>query len=420
MILNFPDQNQKIEKTFKGAARLSEGEWNILPSRQTFLVPITLPARLMRRLGESQIRGLVFDRIPLPAESSKVWLLIPRLGFFSTGLVTAWAVVAPLSALPAGFDRCIPEDLLLAALARDKRFKKGGLIALDTPQGITVIGIRPKAKSVQVWKHLITSGAPSGSTDIPDAVTALLGRGSILLRLNAGGSFEPILNKYGTVVTEDAAAGLSNSLPMLMSHAHASISPNLFAEAKPPAGSSAAVRRLGVGISRTTWLWFRSAILLAALILPCASLWFAKDRADRVSARMLNEMRTGYEKRFGIKIPESLASNPLLALRDKSRSVSGAARPTAVPFHLWLALVDRLSAQAASSVLRLDAVSLDGVRVEIRGTAADLESVARWVSGLSSDPALTEAALVSSETRFSDKRIAFKVRARMRLAESPS
>lgn len=159
---------------------------------------------------------------------------------------------------------------------------------------------------------------------------------------------------------------------------------------------------------RMTWLVF-------VLVLPFLALWTAEKRMSRLSDTMVRTMMDGYEKRFGMRVPESLGASPLLALKDKARSAPAGAGPTSASLQTWLSVVDRLSGQAGASGLRLDAVSLDLVRVEIRGSAADLQSVAVWVSGLSSDPALADAALVSSEVRMSDKRTTFKVRARLKI-----
>lgn len=418
--LYFSGQNQKIEITQAGRKKLPDGEWTVLPSHLTFLVPLILPCRVLRRMGESQLRALVFDRIPLPADAARLWLLIPRLGFFSRGPATAWAVVSPLSALPANFDRCLPEDLLLTTLIWDKRFQKGGLVALDSSRGVTLMGISRGAKSVLIWKQVATSAGTGPAAEIPPALTSLLGQGSYFLRLNAGGPAESILSKYGTAVTEDAATALTGRLPLLMSKKNATLSPDIFA---PPA-----VEKDRTGATEATqrkspwpiWRQVRGALFCLAILLPCAALWAVKQKYIRQTESLLQTMQSGYEKRFGVKIPESLMSNPVLALRDKSRRASAADAATAVPLHAWLYLVDRLSSQAFASGLRLDAVSLDEVRVEIRGTAADLQSVARWVSNLSADPALADAALVSSETRMSDRRTAFKVRARVRLSLTDS
>ncbi len=417
--LYFSEQNHKIELTVAGRKKLPDGEWTVLPSHLTFLVPLTLPARVMRRLGEAQLRALAFDRIPLPADAARVWLLIPRLGFFSTGLATAWAVVSPLSALPANFDRCLPEDLLLTTQIWDKRFKKGGLIALDSLHGLTLMGISRGAKSGLVWKQVAAAGlAEKSAVEIPSSLTAFLGRGSFLLRLNAGGSMESVLSKYGTVVTEDASSALSGRLSVLLSEKNAELSPNIFAA--PSAGKDRSASAHAAKSPWRGWRWVREGVFCLALLLPCLALWTIKEKYTLRTVSLLQTMQAGYEKKFSAKIPESLMSNPVLALRDKSRGLAGADAATAVPFHTWLYLVDRLSSQAFASGLRLDAVSLDEVRVEIRGSAADLQSVVKWVSNLSSDPALADAALVSSETRMSDRRTAFKVRARIRIPSTDS
>ncbi|OGH58389.1 MAG: hypothetical protein A3G34_13770 [Candidatus Lindowbacteria bacterium RIFCSPLOWO2_12_FULL_62_27] len=407
----FPGRNQKIERTPKGRSRWPDGEWTALPSRQTFLVPLVLPVKALRRIGEAQIREMVFDRIPLPAESAKVWLLIPRPGFFSRGRRTVWAAVAPAAAASDGADRCVPEDLLLTTLVWDKRFRHGGLIALDAAAGVTLIGVPPGGKPALVWKAIL-SGGP-GAVEIPTGIASMLGRKSTLLRLNAGGSIEPVLAKYGTVVTQDAMETLMDCVPALIAGKHATLSPGIAPHPSQPASIHLPA---GLETGRPGWKILRAALLAISLLMPLAGLGLAKVRMTRLADQLQGRMLDGYEARFGVKVPDSLRVNPLLALQDKARFAAPARAATSVPLHAWLAVVDRVSSQAAAATLRLDAISLDIVRVEIRGTAADPQAVAQWVATLSADPALADAALVSSETRMSDKRTAFKVRARLKPA----
>lgn len=394
-------------------ARIPEGDWTVMPSRQTFLVPLTLPARVLKRLGETQLRALVFDRIPLPAESSKVWLLVPRLGFFSRGAVTAWAVAAPLFALPDGFDRCLPEDLLLAALlVRGKRLSKGGWLVLDAPGGITLIGVTANAKGIVVWKQLSSPASPPVA-QIPESITAVLGPKSSIVRLNAGGSAESLLSKYGTVVTEDAFAALSGGVEYLLRQKDASVYPRLFStQTGSPAPRPSSV---SLGVAGGVPPRLREALVLLALILPILAIWSVRQRNILATDHLLNTMQGGYEKRFGAKIPASLMSNPLLALQDRSRFVSDAGRQTTIGLHAWLSLMDRLSNEAFRAGLQLDVVSLDVVRLEIRGNASDQPAVARWVSGLSADAALADVALVESKMRMSDRRTEFTVRSRLKI-----
>lgn len=211
MILHFPDLDLKIEKTSAGRRKLPDGEWMVLPSRSTFLVPLTLPARVIRGASDKQLEDLAFDRIPLPAGAGKSWTLVPHLGFLSRGSATAFAAIAPLESLPADFEQCFPADLLLGAMVWDTRFAKGGCIALDTPACLTLIGVGPRAKTILVWKHMMdATGRPP--VDLSPSISGLFGRGSTLLRLNAGGGSETLLGKYGTVVTEDASTALCNCL----------------------------------------------------------------------------------------------------------------------------------------------------------------------------------------------------------------
>ena len=421
MLLHFPDLQQKIEKTSHGRFVFPDGEWTVLPSRQTFLVPVALPARVLRRLGDAQIRSLVFDRIPLPSAAAKAWLLVPRLHFFSRGQATAWAVVAPLSVLPAEFDRCLPEDLLLAEMVWDNRNSRGGWIVLDAPGAVTLIGVGPNAKTGAVWKQLSASGQARVAAAVPPAMTEFLGHKSSIFRLNAGGSFGPALEKYGNVVTEDAAAFLAGRVQNLLGQKEARAIPNILTAPSQEArdgGSSEKIAKRGLPASFVRAL--RLALLSLSLILPLVTLGVAGARLESVSSALVNTMVSGYENRLGTKIPESLASNPLLALQDKSRFAANADRQTTVSLQTWLSLLDRLSTQSAKSDLQLDLVSLDVVRIEIRGNAADQKSVGQWVSSLSSDSMLVDVALVESKLRMSDRRMEFTVRARMRIISEGS
>lgn len=405
MILHFPYRQEKIEKKSAGRVRFPEGEWAVLPSRQTFLVPLTLPARLMRRLDDAQLHALAFDRIPLEANSTRIWMIRPRLGFFSRGAATALAVIAPLKVLPADAARCLPEDVLLASVAFEKRFAKGGLIVLDAPECVSVIGVSPGARILNVQKHF-SDGGPVPGEQIQSLVGELR-RGAVLLRLNAGGSGESIFARYGNPVTEEATTFLSDRLPAVLGEKRMSLRPKLLESAQEKSARAVSARALPQSPPR---LRLRYAAVLLSLLLPAAALSVMKERMDRMSSFLTKQMSESYEKRFGAKVPD-----PLLALRAKSESISKEGRLPAVPLSAWLALADRLSSRAAESALRLDVISLDGVRVEIRGTSADLQSVAQWVSGLTSDPALQEPALVSSENRMSDRRAAFLVRAKFKI-----
>lgn len=402
MILCFPDRGRE---TVAAGAKLSDAKWTAIPSRLTFLVPLALPAGSMKRLGDGQFQDLAFDRIPIAADQSRVWLAIPRLGFFSRGIRTVWAAIAPLTSLSSDFEHCIPEDLWLACLTQDRRFSKGGWIALDTPQMLTVIAVGSKKSRVpMVWKHMHQDRG--AAIEIPENVLSVLKRGSRILRLNAGGPCENLLARHGNLENVDSDEFMSAHLIPSMRQSRYDFHPDI------PSWMSGRVdtktKITSVPGSRSTWVWARAFFLGLSLILPCLALALSRYNADRFSQSIRQSMVDAYGRRYGAQVPD-----PLMALRAKVKQRTETSRVTAAPAHIWLSAVDRLSGQARSRGLKLDIVMLDGVRVEVRGSAADLQSVAEWVSGLSSDPVLKESALVSSEMRMADKRTTFLVRARL-------
>jgi len=250
-------------------------------------------------------------------------------------------------------------------------------------------------------------GRPGAPADVPESLGGFIHRRSAILRLNAGGPCESLLNKYGQPVDLPASATLAESILRLLNESPYTLRPNPFLTKIVPPGAGSQPQADGPVARRRVLRW---AILAVAMALPCIGLTLLRDRLDRSSESMLAAMRTGYERRFGGAVPD-----PLLALKAKSKTSAAAGRPPAVPIHTWLSVLSRISDQAFASALRLDVVSLDGVRVDIQGSAADMQAVTQWVSGLTSDPILTDATLISSQPRMSDRRTAFLVRARIRL-----
>lgn len=188
-----------------------------------------------------------------------------------------------------------------------------------------------------------------------------------------------------------------------------SLYPDIFSGQAKPRESSPTLKLSEGAYPRPVRRRIRTLWLVLSSLLPFAALWTAHGRFTSMSGSLVNMMSVAYENRFGAKVPD-----PLAALRAKSLSAADQDRPVVIPLHVWLPILDRISGQAAAAGLRLDVVSLNVARIEMRGSSADLQSVAQWVSGLSSDPSLADAALVQSEPRLSDKRTAFLVRARIR------
>lgn len=413
MILQFPHLDRAVDKSSERRARWPAGEWTVLSTQKTFLVPLGLPARLLRKMTRAQIETMAFDRIPLKLEDARVWVLLPNLGFFSSGVVTAWVVAAPLSAMPAAFDRVIPEDILLASFVSNRRFSRGALIVFDSPKICVWVSAGSGGKTIQISKQMLDSSSTASSLEPPPSMTAVLGTRASLVRLDGGGPAESSLKKFGEVRTEDAAQALSDQIPELRSGKRGTVLPYLIGE--PGDESAGKFESVAAGAPTLFGRWARAALVLTALCLPVLTLGVWKHRYDRISNSLAAKMSDAYKQRFGAAVPD-----PVFALRAKSETRGAAAKSSAAPLWALLSAIDRISGQAASASLRLDAISLDGIRLEIRGTSSDVQSVAQWVAGLSAHPSLTEAALVSSEVRLSDKQTVFLVRAKLRLSrENP-
>lgn len=379
---------------------LPDGDWTAIPSRHSYLVPLSLPSRMIRRPDYAQIQNLALDRIPLQPESLKLWVLLPRPGFFSRG--TATVLVAGVPSKSVGADRSFPEDILLGALALGRRFSKGGVVALDAPGCLTVLGLSRGAKTIVVQKYF-----GDAETDPLQPFAPFFKKGAVLLRLAAGGAGESLLARYGSFASEPAEDLLANQAGALLSEKRLTLRPKLV-DAPPVSDKDQAA---DASIKRAPRVGWRYGVLIASLILPLAGLGMMKTRFDRSTADMGLRMSESYERRFGAMVPD-----PLRAIMAKSETLSAQTRLPAVPLQAWLSASDRLSASAGSSSIKLDLVALDGVQVEVKGSAPDLESVARWVSGLSADPQLREASLVSSENRLIERRTTFLVRAKFKIA----
>ncbi len=399
----FQDTGVTVELPTGGRSAPPSGDCEVTPSRISFLVPVVLPASLMRKMSESQIRAMAFDRLPTPPDTVRTWLILPRIGWFSRRTATAWVIAQPSSHIKSSGDLCVSEDALLAALTFDRRFDRGGVLAFDGSGMLTLIGVAQGRKNAMVLKQFLGSG--SAPVELPPGMSACLGKGSSFVYLNGGGTARDALSRFGAMVEQDAAAQFADALKTVIAPRRFRMVPAVVPVPKSPSAADPS------GLMRRGLHVLRAAFVVLSLLLPFIALGTARSRHIRMMETIDRVMSDAYEKRFGARVPD-----PVMALRAKARQASEQTHAAVLPLSIWITALNRLGGQAESGGLRLDVASLDGARIEIRGSADDLKSVAQWVSNLADDPDLTEASLISSETRVSDKRTVFLVRAKLRSA----